>query len=122
MTTSHTLSMLAAVSQRIIGLAVLSSAALCTAPAFAADMRILVDNESPTAIVEIHATPTYVDDWGVDVLGNEIIDAGDDLAVNFDSRSARGECVLDVRAIGADGRTWRRRMDVCRQVQWTLGY
>ena len=122
MTTFHTLSKLAAMSQGFFGLAVLSGAALCAAPAFAADMRILVNNESPTAVVEVHGTPTYVDDWGIDVLGNNIIYAGDDLSVNFNSRSARGECVLDVRAVGADGRTWQRRMNVCRQAEWTLGY
>ncbi|MCK9686050.1 hypothetical protein [Scleromatobacter humisilvae] len=122
MTTSHTLATLAAVSQRFFGLAVLSGAVLCAAPAFAADMHVIVDNESPTAIVEIHASPTYDDDPGVDVLGDEIIYSGDDLDVNFNSRSARGECILDVLAIGADGREWQRRMNVCRQVEWTLGY
>lgn len=122
MTTFHTLSTLAAASQRFFGLAVLSGAALCAAPSFAADMRVLVNNESPTAIVEIHASPIYDDYVGVDVLGDEIIYAGGDLDVDFNSRSARGECLLDVLAIGADGRTWRRRLNVCRQLEWTLGY
>jgi len=122
MTAFHTLSKLAISSQRFFGLAVLSGAALCAGPALAANMHVLVNNESPTAIVEIHASPIYDDDVGIDVLYDEIIYAGDDLVVNFNSRSAHGECLLDVLAIGADGRRWQRRMDVCRQIEWTLGY
>lgn len=81
-----------------------------------------VVNKSSFVMVAVYAVPSryrraHVD--GRDLIPNETIAPGSYLQVNFDLGD--GECMLDLRARGSDGRDWtRRNFNVCSETDWTL--
>jgi hypothetical protein len=81
-----------------------------------------VVNKSSITMVAIYAVPSRLrraDVGGRDLIPNDTIAPGTYLQVNFDLGD--GECLLDLRAKGNDGRTWtRRNVDVCAVEDWTL--
>ena len=83
---------------------------------------INVTNNSSFTMVAIYAVPSRLRQafiGGPDLIPNDTIAPGTYLAVNFDLGD--GECWLDLRARGADGRDWiERNFNVCTQRNWNL--
>lgn len=105
--------------RKIITIAALALASFAATAAQDASVRII--NESGTTIVKIQTSPTYASRYGdTDLLGSGVIRSGYNRWVDFDVYDAQNECVQDVRATGSDGRKWEWRMNVCRQMSWTL--
>jgi hypothetical protein len=81
-----------------------------------------VINKSNYVMVAIYAVPSRLRRANVDgrdLIPNDTIAPGSYIQVNFDLGD--GECVLDVRARGADGRDWtKRNFNVCAEENWTL--
>jgi hypothetical protein len=81
-----------------------------------------VVNKSSYTMVAVYAVPSswrrsQVD--GPDLIPNDTIASGSYLGVDFDL--GNGECVLDLRARGNDGRDWiERNFNVCTQRNWNL--
>jgi len=81
-----------------------------------------VTNKSSFTMMAIYAAPSRFRQahiGGPDLIPNATIPSGTYLEVNFDLGD--GECLLDLRARGSDGRDWiERRFDVCAQGNWNL--
>ena len=101
--------------------ALATAAALLASPgAQAEDMNVRIYNRSNIDLVSIYVSPTYRGNYGThDVLGSGMIHAGYNRRVDFDVADAEGQCVLDVKAVGARG-TWKRRINVCTATNWNL--
>jgi hypothetical protein len=83
---------------------------------------VSVSNNSSFTMVAIYAAPSsqrQAHIGGPDLIPNDTIGPGRYLSVNFDLGD--GECLLDLRARGSDGRDWiERRFNVCTQTTWNL--
>jgi hypothetical protein len=81
-----------------------------------------VTNNSSFTMMAVYAVPSRYRQahiGGRDLIPNATIPSGTYLEVNFDLGD--GECLLDVRARGSDGRDWiERRFDVCNNRNWNL--
>ena len=109
-------------------LALVGAAAVLAAAGDASAQRkqenrwVNVVNKTSYVMVAIYAVPSrfrqaYV--GGQDLIPNDTIAPGSYLPVNFDLGD--GECLLDLRARGADGRDWtQRNVNVCAVSDWTL--
>lgn len=84
--------------------------------------RVNVVNKTSYVMVAICAVPSRLRRANVEgphLIPNDTIAPGTYLQVNFDVGD--GECMLDVRARGADGRDWtKRNFNVCAEENWTL--
>jgi hypothetical protein len=76
-------------------------AALCAAPAMAADQDFTLHNNTGRVMKALFVAPTSTDTWGSDILGEDTLAAGADLAIKFDRNES--ECKWDVRAEFEDG-------------------
>jgi hypothetical protein len=81
-----------------------------------------VTNKSSFTMMAVYAVPSRLRRahiGGPDLIPGKTIAAGTYLEVNFDLGD--GECLLDLRARGSDGRDWiERKFDVCVQSNWNL--
>ena len=107
----------------VLGLAVLlTTSGKVSAQRDQMNRWVNVINNTSYVMVAIYAVPSRhrlanVD--GRDLIPNDTIASGRYLQVNFDLGD--GECVLDLRARGNDGRDWtQRNVDVCSIQDWTL--
>ncbi len=68
-----------------------------------ADLRdFTLRNRSDVDIAYVYVSPSAQDDWGDDILGTDILYAGDSIDVTFDA-SDRFTCVYDVKVVGTGG-------------------
>ena len=97
-----------AVAAALVGLFFVVSAA----PSQAEDRRVRIINETQTTMVEFYASNVGADTWEEDILGNDVLPAGDSVMMNIDDGT--GYCLYDFRAVFADGDVLvRERVDVC---------
>ena len=67
-------------------------------------------NRGRSEVNEVYASPTGVDSWGRDRLGDDTIRAGGTRVIRLPS----GQCVYDVKVVFANGEaTERRRVNLC---------
>ena len=74
--------------------ALASGLAVLAMPA-AADIVFTLSNETSSGIVFFYASPSSSEDWGDDILGSEILEAGGSGTVTI----AGDECDYDIRAV-----------------------
>ena len=72
----------------------------CVVDASAYDRRVVVVNNTSTAIQEFYASNTGQDDWQEDILGDNMLQPGGEVTVNIDDGS--GYCKYDFRAVFED--------------------
>lgn len=83
------------------------------------DRRVVIVNDTSTAINEFYASSVGVNSWQEDILGNETLAAGDSVRVNVDDGT--GYCKYDFRAVFEDGtETVRKRVNVCEVGTFTF--
>lgn len=90
------------VSPRRLVLAALSAAAcvlLLAQSAFADQRDFTLRNRSDVDIAFVYVSPSAADEWGDDILGTDILFAGDSVDVTFDP-SDDFTCVYDVKVVG----------------------
>jgi hypothetical protein len=88
-----------------IALSVVSGFALVVllAQSVFADVRdFRLRNRSDVDIAYVYVSPSAEDDWGDDILGTDILPAGDSIDVTFDP-SDDFTCVYDVKVVGTAG-------------------
>ena len=73
----------------------------CVVDASAYDRRVVVVNNTSTAIQEFYASNTGQNDWQEDILGNDMLQPGQEVTINIDDGS--GYCKYDFRAVFEDG-------------------
>lgn len=97
--------------RRLAIAAAVAACALATA-AFAGQQDFVIVNNTGQAILTLNVSPASEDTWGPDILGIEILAAGERGQVSFDNDEER--CDWDIRVTYEDGDTgdWRG-IDLC---------
>jgi hypothetical protein len=90
-------------------------------PPAVADRRFTVVNSGTVTLMEFFATRCSVDHWGRDLLGRDVIPAGQHYQFNLDT-SGQGSCCYDLRARfqGGQQRT-NMGVNICNVGTWTVG-
>lgn len=87
--------------QQLTAFAVVGAvAALTMTSAAALDRRVQINNNTDYDIIEFYASNTGTEDWEEDILGDDILPAGDNLIINIDDGS--GYCKFDFLAVFED--------------------
>lgn len=97
------------VFRKIFPLAI--AASLIAAPAMADDLDFLFENNSSYTIVELYASPSNVDEWEEDILGRDILEAGESARVTI--RDGRRTCEYDLKIVFDDGDEITDTTDLC---------
>jgi hypothetical protein len=79
----------------------LALAAVGTINAEALDRRVLINNYSSYDIVEFYASNKGTNSWQEDILGRNILPAGNSVVINIDDGT--GYCKYDFLAVFEDG-------------------
>jgi hypothetical protein len=83
---------------------------------------VTVNNISRHTVMAVYAVPSYRQRVRIDspdLIPNDLIGSDRYLRVNFDL--GNGECLLDIRARGSNGRDWIvRNFNVCVESGWNL--
>ena len=79
--------------------------------------HVVVVNDSGTTVRELYGSNVDRTSWEEDVLGSDVLGAGNRVDVNWDDGTCM--CMFDFRAVLTDGseRT-QRQFNVCTQVEW----
>lgn len=70
-------------------------------PAAALDRWVVIVNDTSFDIVEFYGSNTGANTWEEDILGRDLLRAGEKVRVNFDDGT--GYCMFDFRAVFEDG-------------------
>ncbi|MCO6386573.1 hypothetical protein GTK01_06070 [Aliihoeflea sp. 40Bstr573] len=89
-----------------------------TLPLLAEDLVFMLDNQSSYDIHEFYASPTAVGDWEEDILGADILPAGD--AVRITIADGRDVCGYDLRVVFEDGDVLDDESDLCETGSYTV--
>ena len=96
------------------------AACLCliAAPAFAEDLVFDLTNASSANLQELYVSSANSDDWGDDILGQDLLAAGEVAAVTI----ADGEtvCSYDMQFVMDNGVTLEGTADLCALNQFTI--
>lgn len=103
--------------RRIAAVAALLTGAM-TFPLLAEDLVFMLDNRSSYDIPEFYASPTDVEDWEEDILGSDILPAGD--AVRVTIADGRDVCNYDLRVVFEDGDVLDDESDLCATGSYTV--
>jgi hypothetical protein len=103
--------------------ALLAAAALAAfsaaAPAHAEDLIFMLDNQSSTPVHEFYASPANVDNWEEDILGQDILEAGNFARITI--RDGRATCTYDLKIIFSDGEEMEERaINLCETGSYTV--
>ena len=79
----------------------LAVVAVGTINAAALDRRVRINNNSSYDIIEFYASNTGVSNWQEDILGRNILPAGNSVIINIDDGT--GYCKYDFLAVFEDG-------------------
>jgi len=95
------------------------AAAFAIAPAHAEDLVFMLDNQSSTAIQEFYASPVSVDNWEEDILGQDVLDAGNFARITI--RDGRNTCSYDLKIVFSDGEEMEEpNINLCETGSYTV--
>ncbi|MEZ5750783.1 MAG: hypothetical protein R3D60_02070 [Paracoccaceae bacterium] len=97
--------------------ALASAVAFFAVPAFAGDVSFTLNNATTVDLMEFYASPSSVDDWEEDILGENILAAGASVEVVI--ADDRG-CEYDIKAVFADGDEVVDQIDICTAGEYTI--
>ena len=95
--------------------ALAAATALFALPA-AADISFTLHNTSTHAIVYFYTSPSSSEDWGDDILGDAVIEAGESGTVTL----AGSECDWDIKAVFDDESEVEDSIDACATSEYTF--
>lgn len=89
------------------------AAALWALPAFADPRDFNVVNATSIVLTAVYVSPSDTSDWGDDIMGRDVLSAGDNVDVSF--RKFDGtSCLYDVKVIGQQGQSGvLYKVDLC---------
>jgi hypothetical protein len=64
------------------------------------DLSVTIYNNTDAILAEFYTTPTNVDSWGIDLLGDGVLESGTSGTVIIDDGS--DECVYDIQGVFVD--------------------
>jgi hypothetical protein len=95
------------------------AAAFAAVPAQAEDLVFMLDNKSSTAIHEFYASPVDVKNWEEDILGQDILDAGNFARITI--KDGRAVCSYDLRIVFSDGEAMEEPgINLCETGSYTV--
>lgn len=87
--------------------------------ALAEDVKFTLENKSDYQIDEFYASPANTDDWGVDILGQDVLEGGGSGTVTITDGS--DQCVYDLKAVDEDGAEHELTdLDICQNQNVTF--
>jgi hypothetical protein len=90
-------------------------ALLLTQSAFADPRDFTLRNRSDTDIAYVYVSPSAEDAWGDDVLGEDLLFAGDSVDITFDDVDDSVTCVWDIKVEGTGGELgYLYKVDLCK--------
>jgi len=91
---------------------VLFAAFVASTPALAQDLNFVLDNQSSEAVSELYVSGLAQEDWGEDILGQEVLPSGEQVTVTI--FEAGDVCDYDLRIVYEGGSVIEEReIDVC---------
>ena len=88
----------------LLAFCVWSSMAIGTTTNAAADPRdFTLVNESDVTIMYVYVTSSDTASWNEDLLGNDVLIAGQSINITF-AEFSDGNCLYDIKVVAADGR------------------
>lgn len=87
-------------------------------PALAEDLVFMLDNQSSYVVTEFYSSPTNVGDWEEDVLGSDVLGAGDGMRITI--ADGRDQCEYDLRIVFEDGDVLEDTADLCSTGSYTV--
>ncbi|MBW4510136.1 MAG: hypothetical protein KME64_27005 [Scytonematopsis contorta HA4267-MV1] len=105
----------------IAGIALSSSLVIFTSQVARADRRnFRVINRTSEPIVNLHVSRTNTNDWEEDVLGSDVLNAGESQMITF-SGFGQNECYFDIQAKFEDGDVVEeRKVNLCETDSYTF--
>jgi len=95
------------------------ASAFTVAPAHADDLVFMLDNQSSTAIDQFYASPVDVNDWKEDILGQDILEAGNFARITI--KDGRDVCTYDLKIVFIDGEELDEPgIDLCETGSYTV--
>ena len=92
-----------------------------SAAVFAGDQDFTLINKTGLVIDQVYVSPTSINDWEEDVLGQDTLPNGDKVHITF-SRDTK-ECLWDLKIVDEDDDevVWTK-LDLCAAEEITLKY
>ena len=88
------------------------AAFLVSVPASAQDLNFVLDNQSSEAVSELYVSGLAQEDWGQDILGQDVLPSGEQVTVTI--FEAGDVCDYDLRIVYEGGSVIEEReIDVC---------
>ena len=103
---------------RYLALAAALSLSGLSAPAFAEDLVFELLNKSSVNLQELYVSPSETDTWGEDILGVEILAAGETGTVTI--TDGLETCAYDLRFVTDTGVEVTSSQDLCELSTFTL--
>ncbi len=90
-----------------------------TMPAMADDDDYGVINETGMVITHLYLSPTNEDEWGDDILEEDVLEDGDECGIEFHPDDE--ECAYDVRIVDDNEKAWVvKGVDLCAYTKVTF--
>lgn len=99
-------------------LSLAAAAMLAPSVAHADDLVFSFENQTSYAIVELYASPSNVEGWEEDILGRDILEAGEAASVTI--ADGRRACEYDLRVVFEDGDVIEDTTDLCETESYTI--
>lgn len=93
-------------------------AAAFAAPAFAEDLVFALINNSTANLQELYVSASETDSWGDDILGRDVLAAGENGDVTITDGMAT--CAYDLRFVMDNGNTIEGSADLCTTNEFTI--
>ena len=88
--------------------------AASTSFALAEDVKFTLENKSEYQIDEFYASPANTDEWGEDILSQDVLEGGGSGTVTIADGS--DQCVYDLKAVDEDGTEHvLNDLDICKR-------
>lgn len=84
----------------------------------AEDLAFMLDNQSSYTIVEFYASPTNVENWEEDILGQDVLAAGG--AARITIADGRTQCDYDLRIVFEDEDVLEDAANLCETGSYTV--
>ncbi len=97
-----------------------ATALLAAAPviAVAQDLTFAFNNQTDLTVMEIYASPTDVESWEDDILGVDVLGAGETVSVTI--ADGRDRCTYDMRTVFSDGQVLDEQVNICELGSYTV--
>jgi hypothetical protein len=103
---------------RTLGLVLALTFIGLSAPTFAEDLEFQLINSSSVNLAEMYVAPSESDEWGDDILGVEILAAGETGTVTI--ADGMDVCAYDMRFVTDNGTEVTASADLCELGTFTL--